>query len=232
LRTCETFRQMLRRWRAFWAPRPIRWRRRAACSSRPVPSMSRQSSSWNMPKAASMIPKKRLRRQTMPSMPQSMEVRVRSTMCLPSSRRRSTPQTSMSTLRCPNSTMPLRPSMRAPRISMRWPISSAALPTRWAMRIWRTASSPPRRRWAESPLSTATMPRIWRLPRSLSPIAWPRSTTRVPRSIRPSLMPRPASRVPNPITIPRSRLRPRSSRRRFRAFWTRLMASRATWIAP
>lgn len=27
----------------------------------------------------------------------------------------------MSTLRCPSSTMPLRPSMRAPRILMRWP---------------------------------------------------------------------------------------------------------------
>lgn len=47
-----------------------------------------------------------LKAATMPSMPQSMEVRVRSTMCLPSSRRRSTPQTSMWTLRCPSSTMP------------------------------------------------------------------------------------------------------------------------------
>ena len=37
---------------------------------------------------------------------------------------------SMLALRCLSSTKPLRPSMRAPRISMRWPISSAALPTR------------------------------------------------------------------------------------------------------
>ena len=49
--------------------------------------------------------------------------------------------------------------------------------------------------------------------------AWRRSTTRVPRSTRPSPMPRRVSREPSPTTIPRSRLRPRSSRRPFRAFW-------------
>ena len=58
------------------------------------------------------------------------KVRARLTTCPSSSRRLSTPQTSMFTSRCPSSTMPRRRSKRVPRKSTTRPTSFAALPIR------------------------------------------------------------------------------------------------------